>query len=86
MRLPGFSANSANSSTEKRVTLGLGQFAAGTTVVEISLVVRADTQVNRKCCIKTKDGEQESFCTGSSTALTWSETMNPVTFHAGAAI
>jgi hypothetical protein len=63
------------------VTLALGSFAANQEV-ELSLVVRADTSVDNKCCKK----NGELFCTGASTKVDWNSTTTPVRFWAGPAI
>lgn len=82
----GLSSNTPSSAAaEKSVTLSLGQFAAGD-AIEVSLIVRADSQVNRKCCIKVIDGVSESFCTGVVTQVGWSNAVNPVVFRVGPVI
>lgn len=79
----GLTSNQQTSGPARTVTLGLGQFSAGQQV-EVTLVVRADSQVNRICCIKPgPDDPMESFCTGMVATVNWSDDANPVTFNAG---
>ena len=72
-------------SSEKSVTLSLGQFAAAQEV-EVSLVVRADSQTNRICCIKPVNGVDQSFCSGSQAQVFWSNAVEPVKFRTGPAL
>lgn len=69
-------------SSQNSVTLALGTFAPNQ-VLDISLVVRADTSVESKCCKKSG----ELFCTGATTRVDWnSTTSTPVRFWAGPAL
>ncbi|MBC7928878.1 MAG: hypothetical protein H7039_24810 [Bryobacteraceae bacterium] len=81
----GLVSNPATAAAEKNIYVGLGSFSAGQEI-EVSLIIRADTQVKTKCCIQTMDGAQESFCTGSTTTVSWSNTQNPVAFRMGPAL
>jgi hypothetical protein len=64
------------------ITLALGSFPVGQ-MLDITLVVRADTSVDSKCC-KTGD---ELFCTGATSVVDWdTATPIPVRFWAGPAI
>jgi hypothetical protein len=81
----GLSSTDLNDwSTLNAVTLALGNFPAGATL-ELTLVVRADTQVFHSCCKDSSTGEL--FCTGATAALKWNTTVaTPVRFWAGPAI
>lgn len=61
------------------ITLSLGSFPAGQ-ALDLSLVVRADTSVDLKCCFKNND----YFCTGATSVVDWDTTAAaPVRFWAG---
>ncbi|MCX6626235.1 MAG: hypothetical protein NTW28_01210 [Candidatus Solibacter sp.] len=69
-------------STLNSVTLALGSFPAGQ-ALDLSLVVRADTSVDSKCCFK----NDELFCSGASATVDWDNSVAiPVRFWAGPAI
>ena len=62
--------------------MALGSFPAGQ-ALDPSLVVRADTSVDNKCCHK----DDEYFCTGASSTVEWdNSTAIPVLFLSGPAI
>jgi hypothetical protein len=69
-------------STLNSVTLALGSFPAGQALY-LSLVVRADSAVDNKCCFK----NNEYFCTGASAVVEWDSSVPiPVRFWSGPAI
>jgi hypothetical protein len=69
-------------STLNSVTLALGSYPAGQ-ALDLSLVVRADTSVDNKCCFK----NNEYFCTGATSTVEWdNSTAVPVRFWSGPAI
>jgi hypothetical protein len=71
-----------DTSSLNEVTVSLGSFAANQ-ALDLSLVVRADTVVESKCC--NQDGEL--FCTGATTRVDWNSVISaPVRFWAGPAI
>ena len=82
----GFSDNPAQLSSPRIVTLWLGAFSAGQ-AVEVGLIVRADTQVARRCCpTNVMTGKPEFFCTRATADLTWDNTAQPVRFWIGPAV
>jgi hypothetical protein len=79
----GLAASQLTDALARTITLGLGQFASGQQV-DVTLVVRADSQVDRICCIKSGANDpMESFCTGLVAQVKWLDEANPVSFHAG---
>jgi hypothetical protein len=69
-------------STLNSITLALGSFPSGQ-ALDLSLVVRADTSVDNKCCHK----DNEYVCTGASSTVEWdNSTSIPVRFWSGPAI
>jgi hypothetical protein len=79
----GLSATDKNDfSSLNSITLALGSFPAGQ-ALDLSLVVRSDTSVDNKCCVK----NSEYFCTGASTTVDWdTSTAIPVRFWSGPAL
>lgn len=76
------STDKADWSSLNVVTLALGSFPAGQPL-DLSLVVRADTSVDLKCCFK----NNEYFCTGATSTVDWdNSTPTPVRFWSGPAI
>jgi hypothetical protein len=79
----GLSAADKNDwSTANPVTLALGSFPAGQ-ALDLTLVVRADTSMDNKCCFK----NNEYFCTGATSVVDWDAgVVTPVRFWGGPAI
>jgi hypothetical protein len=63
----------------------MGSFPPNQTV-ELSLIVRGETQVERPCCNHAADGTPEEFCTRATLALDWDETPQPVRFWVGPSV
>jgi hypothetical protein len=81
----GLVSDPGQKSPPKTVTLWMGSFPPNQTV-ELSLIVRGETQVERPCCNHAADGTPEEFCTRATLALDWDETPQPVRFWVGPSV
>ena len=70
-------------STKQSYYFDLGVYPAGQEV-EVSLVLRLDTQVLEQCCKKSVNGKQELFCTRATATLEWDNAISqPAALYAG---
>ncbi len=57
-------------------TVYLGSFA-GSTDVELQLILHAEAMVEGECCQKMKDGKLEQFCTQAVSSVDYDPTAAP---------
>jgi hypothetical protein len=79
----GLSAsNPGKNSTAKQYIVSIGSLQ-GSQALDLTLVVRSDTQVKYQCCPHNADNQPEFFCTRATALLTWTQGLKPVQFKVG---
>jgi hypothetical protein len=64
----------------KHVFLYLGQLDAGESM-DVTMIMRADSDTPSKCGKDKIDGVYEYFCTRSTTSVQWNDSLSPTTFY-----